>query len=339
MTGRDRILAHLEGRPVDRLPLMPITMMFAADRIGVPYRDYVTDHRVLAEAQIRTAERFGFDYVSVISDPAREAADLGAVIEWFADQPPAIVESQALLAEKAMLARIKPPDPLGGGRMTDRVRGVALLKERIGAEKLVEGWVEGPCAMGADLRGINTLMVDFFDDPAFVRDLFEFSVGMELAFARAQLDAGADLIGIGDAAASLVGPKIYEEFVWPYEKKLVDCLHSMGARVRLHICGKTRRLFTGMGKLGAEIVDLDYMAPIGEARLVMGPAQVLLGNIDPVGVLRNGSPEGVTSVIAECHRQAGPRYIAGAGCEVVRDTPEANVRALAEYARVGQSGA
>lgn len=333
MTGRERVLAMIQGCAVDHLPLMPITMMFAAAQIRVPYRQYATDHRVLAEAQIRTAERFGFDYVSTISDPAREAADLGAVIEWFEDQPPAIVESQALLADKRRLARLKLPDPLGGGRMHDRVQGIALLKERVGSDKLVEGWVEGPCAMGADLRGINTLMLDFIDDPAFVRDLFEYVVGMEFEFTRAQLEAGADLIGVGDAAASLVGPRIYEELVWPYEHKLVDGLHALGARVRLHICGKTRRLFAGMGKLGAEIVDLDWMAPLAEARDVMGPDQVLLGNIDPLAVLRNGTPASVQAAIAVCHRQAGPRYIAGAGCEVVRDTPEENVLALAAYAR------
>jgi MtaA/CmuA family methyltransferase len=187
--------------------------------------------------------------------------------------------------------------------------------------------------MGADLRGINTLMLDFLDDPGFVRDLFEFAVEMELAFARAQLEAGADLIGVGDAAASLVGPRLYEQFVWPYEQKLVEGLHAMGARVRLHICGKTRRLFAGMGKLDAEIVDLDWMAPLDEARRIMGPGQVLLGNLDPVEALRHGTPESVTAAIAECHRQAGSRYIVGAGCEVVRDTPDANMRALCEYAR------
>jgi len=312
---------------------MPITMMFAADLAGVRYGEYVRDHRVLAEAQIRVAETFDFDYVSVISDPAREAADLGAAVEWFEDQPPAIVESRALLAEKRTLARLKPPDPLGGGRMTDRVRGVALLRERVGCEKLVEGWIEGPCAMAADLRGINTLMLDFLDDPAFVRELFEFCVAMELDFARAQLEAGADLMGIGDAAASLVGPRIYQEFVWPYEKKLVDGVHAMGGRVRLHICGRTRKLFDGMGRLGAEIVDLDFVAPVDEARRVMGPHQMLLGNIEPVGVLRNGTPEIVAAAVAECHRQAGPRFIVGAGCEVVRDTPHANMRAMTRYAR------
>lgn len=332
MNGRERILAMLAGGRPDRLPLMPITMMFAAGRIGVKYRDYATDYRVLAEAQVRTAEKFGFDHVSAISDPARETADLGGAVEWFADQPPAIVEAGALLADKARLASLKQPDPLGGGRMHDRVLGVALLNERAGAERMVEGWVEGPCAMAADLRGINRLMTDFFDAPEFVRDLFAFAVEMELRFARAQIEAGAGLIGVGDAAASLVGPSIYAEFVWPFEKKLVDGIHAAGGRVRLHICGRTRRLFEGMGRIGAEMVDLDWMAPMGEAREKMGPGQVLSGNIDPVSVLRNGTPERVTAAIEECHRQAGPRYIVSAGCEVVRDTPEENVRAMCEYA-------
>src|SRR5260370_27056804 len=98
MNGRERVLALLSGGTPDRLPLMPITMMFAAERIGAKYRDYASDHRVLAEAQVRTAETFDFDYVSGISDPAREASDLAATVQWFDDQPPAIVEDCALLA-------------------------------------------------------------------------------------------------------------------------------------------------------------------------------------------------------------------------------------------------
>jgi uroporphyrinogen-III decarboxylase len=64
----------------------------------------------------------------------------------------------------------------------------------------------------------------------------------------------------------------------------------------------------------------------------MGPDQVLLGNLNPVTVLRDGNPASITAALAECHRQAGPHYIVGAGCEVTRDTPPAHVRALLEYA-------
>jgi len=332
MTSRERVLAHLAGRPADRLPLMPITMMFACDQIGARYRDYCTDYRVMVEGQIRTAEAFGFDYVNSMSDPAREAADCGAVVEYFDQQPVALVEDQALLADKTRLASLKIPDPLGGGRMHNSLKGLALYKERVGKEMIVEGWVKGPVAEGADLRGINTLMLDFFDDPVFVRDLFAFVIEIELRFAREQLKVGADLIGVGDAAASLVGPDIYDEFVWPYEKKLVDGIHALGGKVRLHICGNTRRILEGMGKLGCEIVDLDSMAPMSEARQQMGPKTILLGNLNPVAVLRNGDAAGVTAAIAECHRQAGAPFIVGAGCEVPRDTPAENLRALCAYA-------
>jgi MtaA/CmuA family methyltransferase len=332
MTSQERVLNHLEGQPVERLPLIPITMMFACQQIGARYRDYCTDYRVLAEAQIKTAETFGFDYVNTMSDPAREAADCGATVEYFDNQPVALVEDQALLADKAKLASLKIPDPLAGARMHNGIRAVALLKERVGREKIVEGWIEGPIAEAADLRGINTLMMDFYDDPAFVRDLFAFVVEMELRFAKEQVAAGADLIGIGDAAASLVGPNIYHEFVWPYEKRLIDGVHQLGAKVRLHICGNTRPHLENMGRLGCEIVDLDYLAPINEGRQKMGPNQVLLGNVNPVLVLRNGSVEEVTKTIADCHQQAGARFIVGAGCEVPRDTPTENLRALCDYA-------
>ncbi len=333
MTGRERILAMLEGERVDSLPFMPITMMFATDRIGKPYRDYAADHRVLAEAQIHVANEFDFDFVSTISDPAREASDCGAAVEWFDNQPPAIDESHALLADTSALDALEIPDPLVTTRMRDRIDGIALLKEHAGAEKLVEGWIEGPCAEAADLRGINTLMCDFFEQPDFIHALFARVVELETRFAQAQIDAGADIIGIGDAAASLVGPQIYEAFVWAYEKQLVDAVHAMGGRVRLHICGNTGSILKGMGELGCDIVDLDYMVPLAAAREAMGPGQVLLGNLDPVSCLRAGTPESVTKAIAQCHAEAGPRYIVSAGCEVVRDTPDDNIRALRDYAR------
>ena len=332
MNSRERVIAMLDGRPVDHLPLMPITMMFASDLIGAKYLDYATDFRVQAEAQLRAAGQFGLDHVSVVSDPCCEAADQGSSVKFFPHQPPAIDEENALLAEKSKLAKLLIHGPPGGVRMANRVQAVGLLHERIGGEKIVEGWIEGPCAEAADLRGINALMTDFFDDPTFVYELFEFVLELEMAFAKAQIAAGAELIGVGDAAASLVGPKIYQDFVWPYEKKMVDRLHALGARVRLHVCGNTMQILEGMERLGCDLIDLDWPVSIKQARAAMGPDQMLLGNLDPVRDLRDGTPESVYAGVAECHRQAGPKFIVGAGCEVVRDTPAVNLQAMARYA-------
>lgn len=333
MTGRERVFAVMDGQRADCLPLMPITMMFAADEAGVSYREYATNHEALVTAQLVVAERFDFDYVSCISDPAREAADCGATVVYFDDQPPAIDESQARLANKAELVSLTIPDPHGGGRMHDRVKAAALFKERVRDDKLIEGWVEGPCAEGADLRGINTLMMDFYDDPGFVNDLFAFNVEMALAFAKAQVDAGVDIIGVGDAAASLIGPQLYEAFVFPHEQRLVEGLQAMGTRVRLHICGNTSLIVDGMGRLGCDLVDLDSPVSLREARAAMGPSQALLGNMAPVATLKNGTEDEVRAAVAQCHHDAGDPYIVGAGCEVPRGTPHENLHALREYAR------
>jgi len=333
MNGRERVVAMLEGRPVDSLPAMPITMMFAADQIGAKYFDYATDYRVQTEAQVRVAERFDLDYVSVISDPGCEASGLGAALKFFPDQPPAVDEENALLKDKTKLAWLEVPDPARPGRMHNRAQAVRLMKERVGDDKVVEGWIEGPCAEGADLRGINSLMLDFYDDPAFVRDLFEFIVEMEWRFARYQVESGADLVGVGDAAASLVGPRFYNEFVWPYEQKLVGALHAEGIKTRLHICGNTRGILEGMGRLHCSMVDLDSLSPLSEGREKMGPGQVLLGNLDPVRVLRDGRPDSIYEAVGECHRQAGDRFIVGPGCEVPRGTAAENVKAMVRYAR------
>jgi MtaA/CmuA family methyltransferase len=333
MTGRERVLNALRGQPTDCLPFMPITMMFAADSAGVKYGDYARDRRVLAYAQVFTARKYNIDHVSAISDPAREAADLGADIEWFDDQPPAIVESRALLQDKAALSNLGIPDFTKTGRMQDRIEGVRLLRETSGADRAVEGWVEGPCALAADLRGVNTLMLDFIDDPEFVERLFAFVVGMEIEFAKAQIEAGADFIGIGDAAASLVGLRIYEQFVLPWEQKLIGAIRAAGAPVRLHICGNTRKIVGGMAKTGAEMIDLDYPTPMGEARAAIAPPAILSGNLDPVRAVRDGNPDSIRAALTECRAQAGARYIVCAGCEITRGTPEANLRAMEEFAR------
>jgi len=158
-------------------------------------------------------------------------------------------------------------------------------------------------------------------------------VDLELGWAKAEIEAGADLIAIGDAAASLVNPQTYAEMVWPFEKKMVEAIHSLGARVRLHICGNTRLILEEIGRLGCDIVDLDSLSPVSLAREKMGPHQVVMGNIDPVRTLRDGTPETVWQELAKCHRQAGDRFVVGAGCEIPRDTPPENVGVLSEYAR------
>lgn len=333
MNSRERVLNMLSGKPVDRLPLMPITMQFACRMIGRKYKDYITDHKVLVAGQMRVVEEFGFDHVSCISDPTREASDLGGAVIMEEDSAPGMDYANTLLADKATLLNLQIPDPFAdGSRMYDRIQAAELFKKEVDSEKIIEGWVEGPCAEAADLRGMNALMMDFYEDPQFMHDLLAFTTEIGRQFAKAQIDVGADIIGVGDAMCSLIGPELYKEFVWPYEKELIDKIHQQGAAVRMHICGNITDLLDDIAKLNCEYVDVDYPVSMTDARQKLGPDQVIAGNLNPVAVLRDATPLEVSREIEKCHRQAGNNFIVAAGCEIVSDTAYENVRVLEEYA-------
>jgi uroporphyrinogen-III decarboxylase len=334
MNGAELIQSVITGGVGDRIPFMPITMSFAARGINVPYRLYATDHRALVQGQLAFAERYGADHVSAISDPAVEASDLGGAVLYYDDEPPANDDSGALLLDKSRVSSLKVIDPGLGKRMSNRLEAVAGLASAVGGTLLVEGWVEGPCAEGADLRGLSRLMMDFYDDPDFVRELFDFTTRQAISFALAQIQAGADLIGVGDAASSLMGPEIFVEFTLNHHKAIVEAIHGAGALARLHICGNTTELMPLLVDVPYDIIDLDTLTPVSKARITLGPDRVLLGNIDTVAVVRGGTPEDVHRTLSDCLRDAGNhRWIAGAGCELPGDSPEANVMAMGKFAR------
>ena len=320
-------------RSLERLPLMPITMQFACHLIGKKYCEYANNHEVLVRSQIEVADRFGFDHVSCISDPTREAADMGALLICKEDSPPSIDYDNALLSDKTKLAGLELPDTHGGGRMHDRVKAASLFKEKVGKDKIIEGWVEGPCAEGADLRGINALMMDFYEDPIFVRDLFEFTTEVGWMFAKAQIDAGVDVIGVGDAVCSLIGPQLYKEFVWAYEKRLVDRIIDHGCAVRLHICGNISGLLEDIAKLNCDFIDIDYPVSMSDARNKLGPEQLIAGNIHPVEVLQDGAPDDIYRELDDCYKNVGSNYIVAAGCEITPGTCFENVQVLADFAK------
>lgn len=339
MNGRERFYATLRGEPTDRLPAIPISMMVAADLIDVPYVEYATDYRLQVRGQLAFAEKFDFDHVSAISDPATEAADCGAEVTYHPTQPPALDEAKALLRDKATLVGLPMPVPTETERMSNRLRVVEELKRQGGARRIVEGWVEGPIAEACDLRGINRFMMDLYDDPPFVNDLLAFIFEMEMAYAEAQVRAGADVIGVGDAAASLIGGELYDQYALDYHTRYVERIHEMGTLVRLHVCGNATHVLPRLDRIRPDVMDLDSLVSVGEARAAAPSDQVLTGNIDPVRVLQRGTPESIGHAFDGCYRDADRRrYMVAAGCEIPRGTPDANIAAMATFAARAVAG-
>ncbi|MCK5271138.1 MAG: uroporphyrinogen decarboxylase family protein [Sedimentisphaerales bacterium] len=326
MTPKERIYATLKGQPIDRPAVTPIFMAWSANYIGRNYRDYYLDGDVLIQSQAAVVRAFNLDQISTISDPWREASGYGMEFNYPADGGG--IPKEYLIKNPEDVAKIKPLDIESCDRMKQRVQSVATMAAEFGETHSVLGWVEGPMAEYADLRGVSETMMDLIDKPEAFVEAGEMIVQNAIAFAAAQIQAGADMVGVGDAAASLIGPALYEQYVLPLEKKLVDGIHKAGGSAKLHICGNITDIIKYMAQSGADIIDVDWMVSLEQARRDVGPSITLCGNFDPAGVLLRGTPEEVAEAARECLREAGENFILMPGCEVPPATPEENIRAF-----------
>ena len=335
MTSIERVRRTVAGLEVDHLACQPMLMMFAARHAGMKYIDYTRDGHRMAEAQFRMMELFGIDVMLTCSDPAREVIDFAGEgsVDWFEDQGPAINESRAALSEKSRLSLLGRPEVREGGRMDDRVRSIRRMRELGGVGASVVGWVEGPLALAAELRGVNTLMVDFVDDPVFVHDLLDWCAEVAMVYAPVQIEAGADTIGMSDAAASMIGPRLYREFLLPRQKRVYASIKAAYPHVltRSHMCGNTDALAADMRELEADIYEIDFPSDLATmARELEG--RVISGNVSTITDMLEGSPQRVYDAARSCHAICGRRHIVNCGCEVSPLTPPENLRALVRYA-------
>lgn len=327
MNGYERYAGVLEGRPVDCLPRIPILMQYAAEYIGSDYAAFASDYRVLIKANEECAKDFGIDQLSCISDPFRETHGFGSTIEYVKDGPP---RSTHPLQHSKDLSTLLKPDLLRSERMQDRIKAAQAYKENFRGEYSILGWVEGPAAEAADLRDVTTFMMDLIDDEIFASELMDVCVEVGIAFACAQVDAGADTIGIGDAVASLVSPHTYEKLIQPREKQIVKAINGMGAYIRLHICGNITHLLPGIADLGIDILDVDHMVNMATVRDAVGDRVTIAGNINPVAGVLDGTPAGIKNEILSAYEEVGNPYMVNAGCEIPARTPSENLRALCE---------
>lgn len=328
MNSIERVDRRMKGLSVDRIPNLNIIMQFAARYMDVPYGKYCTDFRYLVEGNIKCCRDFGIDMVSVISDPFRETAGLGGNVIINADDVPSCKDY--LLKEYSDIGKLKPVNPCESERMYDRIRAVSLFRETCGTEFPILGWTEGPFAEANDLRGMSNLMFDIYDEPEFVKELMGICLEQGILFAGEQIREGAQYIGIGDAAASLVSPDIYEKHILPMEKILIDEIHARGAGAKLHICGNTSALLDLMPLTGADIIDLDSQVDLQTAVDKLGKYALICGNFDPVSVLLNSTPEIVRESVRRCIDVGRDRILVSAGCEVPKYTPAENLKAVAD---------
>jgi MtaA/CmuA family methyltransferase len=334
MNGLQRVERLLAGEPVDRLPILPIVHTGLAPLFDVPLGEFFTRAETMAGVIVRGYREFGYDGVQLSLGVTGEAEALGARV----DQPPdgSPVLKTSLLTDLGNLDALEHQDPTRGGRMplfADAVRGVM---SEIGREAFVLVTLRGPLLTGAQLRGVEEMLIDMLRHPVVVDRVLAFTTNVALRLGEWLLASGAHGLMLGEATCSpsFISPAMYRRFVLPCHRRLVGGLKRAGWKmVGMHICGQTTAIIGDITSTGVDLMDVDYQVLPGEALDLAQGKMVLRGNLDPSAVFCFGTPDQVRRETERLCRAVGrARWIVSSGCDIPPGTPAGNLAAFVRAA-------
>jgi MtaA/CmuA family methyltransferase len=310
----------------ERVFFRPILMHFAARFNNTTYGRFASDYKVLVESNIRAMEYFDTDMVSLISDPYRETSAFGAPVEYIDEGVPRCLEKIVKTMDDIKI--LPSPDVYKCERTLDRIKGAEYFQKLLKGTVPVSGWIEGPLAEACDLTGVSEMLLNLMIDPDFSNKLMDKCLLTAKDFAKAQIEAGCDIMGIGDAICSQIDKESYDLYVKDRHRELIEFIHEYDASVKLHVCGNVTHLLESIKELNADIVDLDWQVDISHAREILGEEVVLGGNINPVLVQDRSVEEVYTLSRGLVDKFKDQKYLLAAGCEITVLTPHQNLMAM-----------
>ena len=304
----------------------PILMHFAARFSGKTYGQFASDYRTLVDCNLKAMDHFDLDLVGLISDPYRETSAFGAKVSFPDEAVP--VCKEIIVNSIKDIKKLKNPDVYKGERTLDRINGAELFQKELKGEVPVIGWIEGPLAEACDLAGISNMLMYLMADPDFCHMLMDKCVITAKDFAKAQIEAGCQIIGMGDAICSQIDAYTYDTYVKNRHKEIIDYIHECGGKVKLHICGNITHHLPSISELNVDILDLDYQVDLDEAYDVVGPDVIRCGNINPVLVEERSAQEIYEASKMLVNKEKGRKFILSAGCEITVNTKPENLMAM-----------
>jgi [methyl-Co(III) methanol-specific corrinoid protein]:coenzyme M methyltransferase len=331
--SREDVLNLFAGHSLGRIAVfsgLPSLTSAGLAAAGVRYATAHTDATQMAAAAASTFELFGFESAVVPFDLCVEAEAMGAPID-FQDNVAAFL---APVVTKPFEPDVQTKDWPGLGRLDQAGRvplvaeAIGLLKSGVGRFVAVGAWIPGPFTLSWQLFGAEGWLTALAEAEGV--DLWLEAVGAALTrVARRYREAGADFITVHEMGGSpqVIGPASFRRWVKP---ALAGLFAAMPVPAVLSVCGDTNAVVGDLVECGPGAINVDQRNNLARTRPIVGRRALLFGNLDPVGVLSQGSPETVAQTVMEIIATGADAV--WPGCDLWPEVPEANFRALMEAA-------
>jgi uroporphyrinogen decarboxylase len=306
---------------------MPIMTYPGLSLVGSSVYEMVTRGEVQYNCIRALAERYpSIACATLIMDLSVEAELFGSKVCYSENEIPTV--TSRLIDSFEKIDKLKIP-VAGEGRSGQNLLAAKLAVENI-TDRPVFGGIIGPYSLAGRLYDITEMMMGILLEPEGAHSLLKVCTDFLKQYAKAFKDEGCHGVVIAEPAAGLLASEQCEEFSSIYIKEIVEYVQDEDFIVILHNCGNTVGLVPTMLGTGAEGFHVGNAVDMMQILVQMPADKLTFGNIDPAGIIKNGTP---TQVKARClellEQTAGySNFVLSSGCDIPPGTPLENMDAF-----------
>ncbi len=307
---------------------VPVMTHPGIEQNGHTVREAVGDGRIHAEAVIQLARQYPSAAACTIMDLTTEAEAFGAKVVFSDDAVPAI--TGRLLPDVESISRLTVPS-LKAGRIPQYLKANLLAAEAISDRPVLAGCI-GPFSLAGRLYDMSEIMVLIYEHPAAAHQLLEKCTAFILKYCQALKMTGANGVMMAEPAAGLLSNDDCSTFSSQYVKRIVQQVQDETFIVVLHNCGNTGHCTKAMVETGAAAYHFGNKCRMEEVIRDVPSTALAMGNIDPVSVFKDGTPDMMRQTVRSLldAMRPYPNFVISSGCDTPPHTPTENIEAFYE---------
>lgn len=338
MTPKERLSAYFAGEEVDRLPCQLMLSDTAATYINESLADYYFDSEIMFQTEKYKIEELGFEFAGIGTTLRGIGEAYGSKLSYFPNRAADV--SDPVLKDYKDLDQMEPLDPTKDGRLPIIIEANKKIVDAFGETINTSCSIPDPFTAAHAVRGEVQLLQDTIKHPEELKKLLSLIVKSELLFVEELYQKTGIVCGLSCPFMStkLISPKTFERIAFPYMKKLIDGIMDItGRKPGVHLCGKSRKNWPLIRTLNISSISIDNIESLAEFVEEMGDKFALVGNVNPVSVIKNGTPQLIQEEVKRCIETAALNpsgYIVGSGCDLLANTPVENIKAFTDGVRL-----
>lgn len=308
---------------------IPVLSFPCVSLLGITVRELISDSELQAKGMKMVADRTDAAAAVSFMDLSVEAECFGATVSVSDDEVPTV---KGRLVNDMDEAEALVVPPVGSGRTSLYIDAIKNASEMITDRPILAGII-GPFSLAARLLDVSEIMIDCYDDPDMVHLVLEKVTSFLIEYAKAYKAVGANGIVMAEPVSGLLSPSLEAEFSAPYVKKIVDAVQDDEFILIYHNCGgNTPLMVESLLSFGAAAYHFGNAIDMKDMLDKFPSDVVVMGNVDPAGVLRMGTPETVKKATLEIMEKccSYPNFVISSGCDIPPMTPWNNIDAFFE---------